>query len=160
MLVTSIFSFSHNVFFHLLCCLQSLSCQRKHYHKTFRSSNFIVQKLSFELSTDTYSVPLQSSPILVPKFINSNPLLHVDVMWCCARLDKQVATKDLRTGGGWFDPKLARPRFILRIDDSHCDGVHSSLAAVYFFHDCGEAPSGLERTLCGVLVKRTPGKHG
>ena len=39
---------------------------------------------------------------------------------------------DLRTGGRLFDPS-ARPLFIPRIDDSHCDRIHSSLTAVRFF---------------------------
>ena len=37
---------------------------------------------------------------------------------------------DLRTGGRWFDP---RSIFFPRIDDSHFDRIHSSLAAVRCF---------------------------
>ena len=33
--------------------------------------------------------------------------------------------------------------------------LHASLTTL-----CGKAASGLERVLCGLLVKRTPGKHG
>ena len=36
---------------------------------------------------------------------------------------------DLRRGSGWFDPRLGLPR----IDDSHCDRIHSSLTAVHCF---------------------------
>ena len=39
---------------------------------------------------------------------------------------------DLRTGGRWFD-RPSRPIFFPRIDDSHCDRIHSSLAAVRCF---------------------------
>ena len=55
-----------------------------------------------------------------------------------------------------------RPIFFPRIDDSHCDRIHFSLTAVRCFYDgcVGKAASGLGRILCGVLVKRTPGKHG
>ena len=37
---------------------------------------------------------------------------------------------DLRTGGRWFDP-LLNP--VPRIDDSHCDRIHSSLTVVRCF---------------------------
>ena len=48
----------------------------------------------------------------------------------------------------------ARPIFFLRIDDSHSYRIHSSLTDVRCFDNgCGEAASGLERTLCRVLVK-------
>ena len=39
---------------------------------------------------------------------------------------------DLRTGGRWFDPP-AQPIFFLRIDDGHCNRVHTSLTAVRCF---------------------------
>ena len=51
---------------------------------------------------------------------------------------------------------LVRPVFLPRIDDSHLDRIHSSLIADH----CGKAASSLKGVLCGVLVKRTPGKHG
>ena len=38
------------------------------------------------------------------------------------------SVEDLRTGGGWGEP-LALPIFFLRIDDSHCDTIHSSVTA-------------------------------
>ena len=41
---------------------------------------------------------------------------------------------DLRTGGRWFKPQ-ARPIFFPRIDDSHCDKINSSLAAVHCFEN-------------------------
>ena len=52
--------------------------------------------------------------------------------------------------------------FLLRIDDSHCDRIHSSLTAVRCFDNgyLGKKASGLERILYGVPIKRTPGKHG
>ena len=56
---------------------------------------------------------------------------------------------------------LYQPIFFLRIDDSHCDRIHSSLTAVHYFDNCcGKAASGLEKILCRVLVKRTSEKHG
>ena len=39
---------------------------------------------------------------------------------------------DLRTGSCWFDLQ-ARPIFFPRIDDSHCDRIHSCLTAVRCF---------------------------
>ena len=41
---------------------------------------------------------------------------------------------DSRTGDRWFE-RQARPNFFLRIDGSHCDGIHSSFTAVHFFND-------------------------
>ena len=41
---------------------------------------------------------------------------------------------DLRTEGRWFEPP-ARPIFFPRIDDSHCDRIHSSPTAVHHFDD-------------------------
>ena len=38
---------------------------------------------------------------------------------------------DLRTGGCWFDLRI--PVFFPRTDDSHCNGIHSSLTAVICF---------------------------
>ena len=37
---------------------------------------------------------------------------------------------DLRTGGGWLDPRLSQYSVI---DDGHCDRDHSSLTAVSRF---------------------------
>ena len=42
------------------------------------------------------------------------------------------SVQDLRTGGRWYDP-LARPIFLPRFDDSHCDKNHSSFTAVHCF---------------------------
>ena len=55
-----------------------------------------------------------------------------------------------------------RPIFFSKIDDSHCDRIHSSLTALRCFGNgyVRKAACGLERILCGALVKRTPGKHG
>ena len=56
----------------------------------------------------------------------------------------------------------ARPIFFPRIDDSHCERIHSSLTAVRCFENryVGKQPVFLERILCGVPVKRTSAKHG
>ena len=40
------------------------------------------------------------------------------------------SVQGLRTGGRWFESP-ARPIFFPRIDDSHCDRIHSSLTAVH-----------------------------
>ena len=40
--------------------------------------------------------------------------------------------QDLRIGGHWFDPRLCQ-YFFPRIDDSHCDSIHSSLYVVHYF---------------------------
>ena len=42
--------------------------------------------------------------------------------------------EDLRTGGRWSDPQLGQ-YFFPRIDDSHCDRIHSSLTVVCCFDD-------------------------
>ena len=44
------------------------------------------------------------------------------------------SVEDLRTGGSCFE-SLALPIFFLRIDDGHCDRVHSSLTAVHCFYN-------------------------
>ena len=67
-----------------------------------------------------------------------------------------VCVEDLRTRDRWFE-RPARPILFPRTDDSHCDRNYSSLTTVFCF--CGKAASGLERTLCGVLVKRTHGQE-
>ena len=52
---------------------------------------------------------------------------------CCAELHSSVDNvEDLRTGGRWFDARLGK-YFFPRIDDSHCDRIHSSLTAVRCF---------------------------
>ena len=50
----------------------------------------------------------------------------------------------------------AGPILFSRIDDSHCDMIHSSIIAVHCFDNalCGEKTNDLERILCRVLVKR------
>ena len=49
----------------------------------------------------------------------------------------------------------ARSIFFPRTDDSHFHRIHSSLTTVLCFDNGWKAASGLERILCGVLVKRT-----
>ena len=55
------------------------------------------------------------------------------------------SVRDLRTGCRWFDP-LARPTYFPKIDDSHCDRIHSSLTAVHCFDDgyVGKQPVACE----------------
>ena len=54
----------------------------------------------------------------------------------------------------------ARPVIFPRIDNSHCDRIHSSLTAVRCFDNghVGKQPVA-RKEYCGVLVKRTPAKH-
>ena len=72
---------------------------------------------------------------------------------------------------GFGDNKLFRrslvrssagPMLFPRVDDSHCDRIHTSLTAVCCLENgyVWKAASGLERIMCVVLVKRSPGKHG
>ena len=53
------------------------------------------------------------------------------------------SVQDLRKGV--LSPGSASQRFFPRIDDSHCDRIHSSLTSVYCFDDgwlCRRAASG------------------
>ena len=45
-----------------------------------------------------------------------------------------LSVQDLRIGSLWFDHR-AWLIFFPRIDDSHCDRIHSSLTAVHCFDD-------------------------
>ena len=69
--------------------------------------------------------------------------------------------QDLRTGGHWFNP-WALPIFFLRIDDSHCIRIHSSLTAVHCFQDgyVRKQPVAWKEYCAEVLVKITQQKHG
>ena len=64
--------------------------------------------------------------------------------------------QDLRTGGRWFDFRL----------DQFSFQVFMMIIPFSLFRQwlCGKAASGFKRilvhVLCGVLVKRAPGKHG
>ena len=42
--------------------------------------------------------------------------------------------EDMRKGGRWFKPPI-QPTFFLRIDDCHCDRIHSFLIDVHCFHN-------------------------
>ena len=42
------------------------------------------------------------------------------------------SVQNLRTGGRWFDPRVW-PIFFPRINDRHCNRIHSSLTAVHCF---------------------------
>ena len=46
----------------------------------------------------------------------------------------------------------------MRINDSHCDGIHSSLTTVRCFDNgyVGKQAVAWNRILCGVLVEITP----
>ena len=55
------------------------------------------------------------------------------------------SVQDLRTGGRWFKPP-DRPISFPRIDDSHCDMIHSSLTAAHCLDD-------------GYMGKRWHGKN-
>ena len=56
----------------------------------------------------------------------------------------------------------ARPLFLLRIDDSHWDWIHSSLIAVLCFDDgyVGKQPEAWKEYCAEYWLKRSPGKYG
>ena len=64
------------------------------------------------------------------------------------------SVEDLRTGGRWFDPP-ARQIFFPRIDESHCDWIHSSLTAIHCFDDdyVGEQPMAWEKYCAEYSLK-------
>ena len=67
---------------------------------------------------------------------------------------------DLKTGGRWFDPRLGQyscQRLMVVIATGLIPPSPLPVVATMVY---GQAASGLERLLCGILVKRTPGKHG
>ena len=68
--------------------------------------------------------------------------------------------QDLRTGGRWFDPTLGQYSYQGLMIVIATGFIPLSPLSVVSTTVCGKAASGLERILCGVLVKRTPGKHG
>ena len=53
-------------------------------------------------------------------FIQQSPLGSIGIV------------EDLRTGGRWFEPPTQQ-MFFSRVDDSHCNRIHSSLSAIHFF---------------------------
>ena len=69
---------------------------------------------------------------------------------------------DLRTGGRWFNSQLSQYSFHGLMTVNETGFISLSPLSVVLTMDWlrGKAASGLERILCGVLVKRTPGKHG
>ena len=71
------------------------------------------------------------------------------------------SVQDLQTGSHWFEP-LAWQIFFLRINDSHCESIHSFLTAAHGFDNSfdGKQPVVWKEILYGVLIKRSPGKHG
>ena len=65
--------------------------------------------------------------------------------------------EDLRTGGRWFDPRLGRYSFraqMIVIASLFLSLEPLSVLSTMFMWE------SLERIMCGVLVKRIPGKHG
>ena len=64
---------------------------------------------------------------------------------------------DLRTGGRRFDTRLGQYSFrgLMTVIATG----YIPLLLLYVILLCWKANSGLERILCKVLVKRTPGKH-
>ena len=56
----------------------------------------------------------------------------------------------------------ARPIFFPRIDDTHCDRIHSSLNAVRCFHSgyVEKQPVAWKEYCAKLWLKRTTGKHG
>ena len=67
---------------------------------------------------------------------------------------------DLRTGGLWFDSRLGQYSFHGLMIVIATGFIPLSPLSVVRQWLCGKAAGGLERVLCRVLVKRTPGKHG
>ena len=68
---------------------------------------------------------------------------------------------DLRTEGRWFDPQPGQYSFRgLMIVIARKDSFLSHRCPLFRQWLCEKAASGLKRIMCGVLVKRTPGKHG
>ena len=67
----------------------------------------------------------------------------------CGSVD---SIQDLRTVGRWFDPRLGQYSLKI-IYDIHCDGIHSSLAAVHCFED------GYERKLGKNIPLKTGKKN-
>ena len=59
--------------------------------------------------------------------------------------------QDLRTGGRWFSPG-AQSIFFPRIDNSHCDRIHSSSNTVYCFDDgyVGNKPELLGKNIVQI----------
>ena len=69
---------------------------------------------------------------------------------------------DVRTGGHRFDPRLGQYSFrglmiVIATGFIPLSPLHCPLFRQWSIR---KAASGLERLLCGVLVKRTQGKHG
>ena len=64
------------------------------------------------------------------------------------------SVEDLRTGGRSFVPP-ARPIFFLRIDDSQCDKIHTSLTTIICFDDgcVGKEPVAWREYCAGYWLK-------
>ena len=65
---------------------------------------------------------------------------------------------DLKTGGHWFDPRLGQYSFRGLMIVIMTDSFLSHCCPLFRQWLCWKAASGLDRILCRVLVKRTPGK--
>ena len=70
------------------------------------------------------------------------------------------SSADLRTGGQWFDLRLGQYSFRGLMIVIATGFIPLSPLSVVSTMVIAKAASGLERILCGVLVKRTPGKDG
>ena len=99
--------------------------------------------------------------------ISISYFFHDDSLGCLVMIIKTSSTEphssvcsvaDLRTGGRWFDPRLGQ--YSLRGLMLVIATFLSHRCPLFRHILCGKAASGLERILCGVLVEKTPGKHG
>ena len=70
------------------------------------------------------------------------------------RKNKGLLGNGLRTGGRWFDPAVG-PIFFSRIDEIHCDRIHSPLTAVRYFYDgyVGQQPMDCEEYCAEYWLK-------
>ena len=66
----------------------------------------------------------------------------------------------LRTASRWFDPRLGQYSFRGLMIVIETGFIPLSPLSIISTMIMWEAASGFERLLCGVLVRRTPGKHG
>ena len=77
-------------------------------------------------------------------------------MCLCKAFTDHKLNADLRTGGRWFNPHLGQYSFRGLIIVIVTGFIPLSPLSIVLPIVLWEAASGLERILCGVLVKRTP----
>ena len=70
--------------------------------------------------------------IMVGEYRSQNTYIRVSHHAYAKPHSSVSSVVDLRTGGRWFDSP-ALPIFFSRIDDSHCNRIHSSLTTVSCF---------------------------